>query len=239
MASNSETGHATNVANYKTLLTICLEMGGTYQPTAEVLQIANLQKKSGEIDAPMKLLKDAMPLYTTAVADKDAAFKPLNKWITRVINGFATCGAKEGEVNNATTIAKKITGATKPAEKKAKKNEEADYISQSQASMDMRIENLNKLIAILAANKNYKPNEADLQVAALEAYAALLQTHVDKVKTAGRPVKLAREKRDIVLYTNETGIVDTALLAKKYTLSALGSDSALYKIIKGLKFRNR
>jgi hypothetical protein len=239
MAKISETGHAKNVANFKTLLTICVELGSTYQPTAEILQVANLQKVYSEAEVPMKQLKDAMPLYTTAVADKDAAFKPLNKWITKVINSFATCGAKKGEVNNAVTIAKKITGATKPAAKKAKEGEETDDISQSQYSMDMRLDNLGKFIAILAANKNYKPNETDLQVTALETYVGILQTHVDKVKTASRPVVLAREKRNILLYTPETGMVDLALLVKKYALSCFGSDSATYKIIKGLSFRNR
>lgn len=235
MAKISETGHATNVANFKTLTNICIELGSVYQPTAEVLQVANLQRKSAEADVPMKQLKEALPLYSTAVANKDAVFKPLDKLVTKVVNGFASCGAQKGEVNIAINLGKKIKGDVKPAIRKGTDNES---ISQSQSSMDMRIDNFNGLIAVLAANKNYKPNEADLQVAPLEAYAAELETHAGLVKTAARPVILSREKRDIVLYTPETGMVDLALLVKKYALSCLGSDSATYKLIKGLKFRN-
>lgn len=188
-----------------------------------------------QVVMPMKQLKEALPLYSTAVANKDAVFKPLDKRVTKVVNGFASCGAQKGEVNIAINLGKKIKGDVKPATRKGTDNES---ISQSQTSMDMRVDNFKGLIAVLAANKNYKPNEADLQVAPLEAYAAELETHAGLVKTAARPVILSREKRNIVLYTPETGMVDLALLVKKYALSCLGSGSATYKLIKGLKFRN-
>jgi len=239
MASISETGHAKNVANFKTLVNICTELGTKYQPTADDLQLSNLQTMLTEATTNMEALKAVLPHYTTAVAEKDAAFKPLSKLVTRVINNFATCGAKAGEVNNATTIAKKITGATKPGKKKAMDGEEPDTVSQSQFSMDMRIDNLNRLIAILAANKNYKPNEPDLLVAPLQALSATLKTHVDSVNTTERPVLIAREQRDITLYDKDNGMVEIALKVKKYTLSSLGSDSAIYKQIYHLKFRHQ
>ena len=41
MASNSETGHAKNVANFEDLISFCNGYGATYNPSKEALTITN------------------------------------------------------------------------------------------------------------------------------------------------------------------------------------------------------
>ena len=58
------------------------------------------------------------------------------------------------------------------------------------------------------------------------------------VITVTPPYKKAMAHRDIVLYTKDTGLVDTSKVVKSYCLSVLESSSDMYKNIKHLAFKN-
>jgi hypothetical protein len=45
MASQSETGHAKNVATFNTIISFCQGYGSQYQPAVAALEIANLQSQ--------------------------------------------------------------------------------------------------------------------------------------------------------------------------------------------------
>ncbi|HEV7684518.1 MAG TPA: hypothetical protein VGO68_20580 [Pyrinomonadaceae bacterium] len=80
------------------------------------------------------------------------------------------------------------------------------------------------------------PNKIELKVAALAALAADLTTKSNVVSTSAASLDQARGTRDQLLYLTEDSIINTALLVKNYVQSALGSQSQLYKKIKGLQF---
>lgn len=82
----------------------------------------------------------------------------------------------------------------------------------------------------------YNPNEADLKVAALTAYADDLDTKSNTVSTTSATLNQARGARDRLLYLDDDSVVNTAKLVKTYVQAALGSDSQLYKKIRGLQF---
>jgi hypothetical protein len=83
----------------------------------------------------------------------------------------------------------------------------------------------------------YKPNENDLKIASLQAFAAELKAANDAVSTNFVPLSQARSVRDEVLYTGEDSVVNTALLVKAYVSAAFGTQSGIYKNIKGLQFK--
>lgn len=237
MASNSEKGHAKNVANFKDLITYGTGFGSQYNPSRSELGLPALNSMHTNAEGLLTTLNDAMPPYNTAVALKDEAFKPFNKLITKAFNSFSSCGALKGEVDNAFTLAKKLKGQATKTEK-AKEAEAAgkDPVSQAQLSMDMRLENFDKFIKILAANPKYKPNETELQVASLQALHTQLKTLSEAIVAASGPVLAARSNRNNLLYADETGLVDIANDVKKYIRSVFTADSLEYKKIVTLKF---
>lgn len=237
MASNSEKGHAKNVANFKDLITYCTGFGSQYNPSRSELGLPALSLMHTNAEGVLTTLNDAMPLYNSAVAAKDDAFAPFNKLITKAFNSFSSCGALKGEVDNAFTLAKKIKGQVTKTDK-AKEAEAAgkDPVSQAQLSMDMRIENFDKFIKILAVNTNYKPNETDLKVASMKALHNQLKTLSEAIVAASGPVIAARSSRNNLLYEEKTGLVDIANDVKKYVRSVFTADSLEYKKIVALKF---
>lgn len=141
------------------------------------------------------------------------------------------------------TYVRKLSGGRKSAKPKDDPNA-AEGESQgsggsgsaSQMSYDNQVGNFEAYIEILKNVPAYNPNEADLKVTALTAYAAGLTAKSNTVNTTSATLNQARGQRDQLLYTGDNSIVNTAQLVKSYVQAALGSKSQLNKKIKGLKF---
>jgi hypothetical protein len=236
MSSTNETGHAKNIANFTDLIIVCKNLGTRYNPGRADLKISAVSKQLADTETAQALLNKRVPLRTSAVAQKDAAFKNLPGRTTRVVSYFKSCHPLEGELGNARTIAKKIKGETKKG--KAAK-EGAAGISTSQMSMDSRIENLNRLIEVVAANSNYTPNEADLQVSGLTTYAGQLKSLSEAVLEAEGPENEARASRNQLLYNSQTGLVAIGNDIKAYIKSVFGASSPEYKQVSGIRFFNK
>ena len=96
---------------------------------------------------------------------------------------------------------------------------------------------LDGYFAALANVPSYNPNEADLKLPALQAFADDLRAKNDAVSSTFVPLSQARGLRDQLLYQADNSVVNTALLVKEYVKGAFGTQSQLYKQIKGLEFK--
>ena len=103
-------------------------------------------------------------------------------------------------------------------------------------SYDNQVGNFESYIEIVKNVSTYNPNEADLKVTALTAFAASLTAKSNAVSTTSAALNQARGKRDQLLYLNDDSIVNTAALMKAYVKAATGTQSQLFKKIKGLQF---
>lgn len=234
---NFEQTHAKNVAGCEDLVTYCTAFGTRYNPSNESISLASLTNQYSRGAAAMEAVAAVLPAQTTAVAVKNKAYEPLDKLVTRVLNNFASSGALPAEIKKAMALAKKIRGESTPTDKAKKaKLEGKKPRSNSQQSMDMRMENFGLFIEVVAANSKYQPNEPELQVPALQNYLAQLKVVTQEVTVAGIPVTAAKSKRNAVLYTEETGLVPVCRAAKKYLRSILLPDSPEYKKIAAIKF---
>lgn len=158
----------------------------------------------------------------------------------RANNALQSSGASKGEIADAKTPLRKLTGgratpkikddpATPQDESKASK-------SASQMSYDNQLGNAAAFLAILSNIAAYKPNEPELKIAALQATLADLQAKNNAVSSTAVTLSQARGVRDQLLYLSEDSIVAVALLVKTYVRAAFGADHQLYKQIKGLEF---
>lgn len=111
--------------------------------------------------------------------------------------------------------------------------------STSQRSYDSQIGHIENIVALLSNIPSYNPNEDELKITSLQAFVTELRAVNDDVNTNFVPFSQARSTRDEVLYTSEDSVVNIALLVKAYVSAAFGTQSALYKSIKGLKFERK
>ncbi|MBN2521567.1 MAG: hypothetical protein JXB17_13730 [Bacteroidales bacterium] len=196
-------------------------------------------------------VNSSLPAYNTAIAAREAAFKPLSQLITRVMNSLKASNTGSEIVDKAVTLVRKLQGrraTTKLTEEEKQEliaqgkevNEplaRRSQISSSQLSFDNRIDNLDKLINLLGSIPEYKPNETDLQVVSLKSLLKDLKTKNDAANEAAIPLSNARIARNNILYNNGSGLVDIALNVKAYVKSLFGVKSPQYRQISGLEFK--
>lgn len=142
------------------------------------------------------------------------------------------------------TIARKIYGtratSTKAAEKKAAAaNPEVKVktVSVSQRSYDSQNDNLDRYVEALANTPEYNPNEEELKIVSLKAFAADIRKLNTECNNAAYTLDSSRTTRNTELYAPNTGLVDLALAAKAYVKSAFGATSAEYKRIASVEIR--
>ena len=240
----NETGHVKNVANLKTLVTYLESLGAEYNPSEPAIQLPALQQMHADSSNSITTLTSAMPAYSTAVDVQQEAFDGLPKLSTRVSNAYAAVAGKEA-AETVVSLKKAISGTKgkspsgEEAAKLAADGKEPETRSTSQRSYDNQQQNFEQMVQTVAANPKYKPNETDLKVASLTTYSAALKTKTEAVDTAYAPVLKARNGRDAVLYTAETGVLDRIKQIKSYLKSVYGPSSPQMKYINGLAFRGK
>jgi len=177
----------------------------------------------------------------TAVRERAEAFDTLSPLGRQVRNVAKASGAPEAALDTLETPLRKFSGtrATPKAKPDPARAADAPVDSQhsaSQMSYDNRVGSFRTFVALVKELPSYNPNEVNLKAAALEAYADELDAKNNAVTTTGVALAQARSLRDQLLYTNPDSVVNNALLVKAYVKGAFGSDSPLYKQIKGLEF---
>lgn len=245
MASNSETGHAKNVANFENLITSITAFGPAYNPNKNSIKLPELQSVLDQSKVALNAVNIAHAAFSNAVAARETAFEPFSKLTTRINNALKASDTTVNVNDNVKTIVRKLQGrrASAKISDEEKQALEADgkvvnQISAAQMSFDSRIENFDKLIMLLASVPAYSPNEEDLKLDALKAYHNLLKTKNNDVLVATVQLSNARIKRNELLYKPLVGLVSMALDAKVYLKSVFGVSNPNYKQISKLSFKS-
>ena len=243
MASTSETGLATNVANFETLISYITAFGTDYNPSKNRLTIPELQKILSEAKASLNAVNVAFSAHSNAAAARESAFEPLSKLVTRANNALKATGTTTQVDDSAKTIVRKIQGSRASTkltdeEKKALEAEgkEVNQISTSQMGFSDRLENFAKFITLLSSIPDYVPNEEDLKTASLSASLDNLKIKNSAVLPTEVQLSNARIARNEIQDRPLTGLVDIALDAKVYIKSVFGATSPQYKQVSKLAF---
>ncbi|MBI4726512.1 hypothetical protein HY768_04695 [candidate division TA06 bacterium] len=234
--STTESGHAKNIANFGALVNSVEDIGSSYNPSVADIKLSNLRLINTKLEKILPAVFAAEAPYKLAVNARQTAFDGMSKLATRVINSLAVAGS-DREIKDAKTILKKIRGgkAIKPEDPALA----AKTRSTSQMSYDNRVSNFKELTALLAAIPAYKPNEADLKVAALNAYLDKLPGLGATVNKTALALTTARANRDQLLYAKGTGALAISLKVKKYVKSMSGAATPAYKKLSKLVFYAR
>jgi hypothetical protein len=237
MASQSETGHAKNVATFNTIISFCQGYGSQYQPTLAPLEMANLQSLLQAAQNALDDCKKKQLNFNNEVDKRMQTFQALKPLAQKIIAALSVSGATTLSIEGAKTIYRKIQGrragkiqATENAIPDTPKN-----ISVSQLSYDNLMANFSALIALLESLPEYKPNETELQLSSLTTYLIQLKTANNALTEAYTAWSNSRISRDETLYGKNGGMVDTALQVKNYVKSVFGSSSPQYQQISALQ----
>lgn len=238
-SSVSETDHSKNVKNFETLMISCKGFGSVYNPSNEGLTIANLVLKHLESKKSVKQVKLAETPFNDIEGQRSIVFKPLKATATKVLNALRSSKVPSTVIDDAETINRKIQGkrADNTVEEAVEGKEAKAKNSVSQQSFDMQLDHFEKLVALVDLEANYKPNETELKVATLNAYATQLDAINTSVKDAYTPYKNALDFRNDMLYAPQTGLIETAKAVKNYVKSVFGNASPQYKQISKLVFK--
>lgn len=244
MASTSETGNAKNVDNLGVLIADIISFGAKYNPSNPFLLVTALKAKETSARASINAVSSASVLYSNVSNRRENAFKPLNSIVTRALNSLRSSTSTQNTDAAMAAIARKIYGtraaSTKAAARKAAAaNPEAKAVtvSVSQRSYDSLTDNLDRYVEALASTPEYNPNEEELKIVSLKAFAAELRALNSECNTASCALYGARTARNTELYAPNTGLVDLAITAKTYVKSAFGATSPEYKRIASIKFK--
>ena len=233
-------GHPVNVNNLETMISFCTGYGGQYNPTNPLISLGNLTTKHTDSVAELAKVNLVFAPWDNSVNDRKALFEPLSRLCTRILNAVQASGATEEYIKDVKTIIRKLQGkratpAVKDNPTTPDDESEASH-SASQMTFGQRIENLDKLIDLLASNPLYNPNEPDIRVPDITNLRNNMITANTAVMNTFAPLSNARIQRDVVLYDLTTGLVKLAEDVKKYVKSVFGATSPQYKQISALKF---
>lgn len=238
----NEAGHAKNIANFASYISIVTTFGTVYKPSNSQIAIAAMQTRLTSFQAALDAVTPKTSAETLALNERQTVFEPFSTLVTRIVNAAAVSVNDQLFSNDLRTIARKLQG--RRASKKVEDDpltpdidESKQSISASQMSFDNRIANFEELINLLNANGSYKPNENDLKISALETMLADMKTKNTAAVNAVNEARAARIARDEALYNETDGIITLANLVKKYVKSLFGANSPQYKQLTALQFR--
>lgn len=241
--STNQTGHEQNVVNLGVIITRVSTFQTGYNPSRAAFAIPNLSelKTSGENVISSWNLADNV--FKKSIAARTLAFSNFDSLITRSINSLRISGASEQTIEQAETLVRELRGDRASDkltdEEIAEAKEKGEDLSQNvlhNSTFDSKIENFKKYVQFLGLSSEYNPNEADLKIEALNNKLNLLKTANDNYNSTDAALNAARLRRNSVLYTNTTGLVDISLGVKLYVKSAYGATSPEYKSISDIQF---
>lgn len=241
MSSTSETGHAKNVANFKSLIDFCAGYGPAYNPPKTTLKLPALNAMHEAAEAAIAATTTQKNSFDTATGARQAAYEDLRPLSTRIINLLPATDASPQTIDDAKSLNRLIQGrrATPPAKDTTAdgKPSEDHHISVSRQSYDMLADNFAALVDLVASIPTYTPHEDELKAETLTERIASLKAANQTVSQKEVALSNARIARDKILYTEKTGLVDTALDVKKYIKAAFGATSPQYAQVEGILFR--
>ena len=223
------------------LIIILVGLGANYNPSQSLILLSALQDKLTEAKNALAAVDAAEADKTAAINEIQAEAENLDKYAVNIKR------AVEVEINDAAftadiqSIVNRYASSSRdtglPDDPSTPEDESRTTRSTSQRSRDNQIAYLADIAALIRTRPDYKTNDADYTLAAIEAKIAQLTTKNNAAKTAVAALGNALDERDRVLYDPETGVLKLVKLIKTQLALKPGKESAAYQQINALEFR--
>ncbi len=235
MASSSETGHAKNIANAKSLNETNAGFGASYAPSNPLLVNATMVLQQTASAGLQTTVNQQSGIFEPLRNARKDIYKPVKPLVRRVRSAAKSCGASPEFVKDVNTLVKKILGERITAVTPTPTDPAGT--SASQQSFDLVTDNFEQLVELLKNEPLYNPGTAALKTAALTLKLTAMKNANNAVKNGVVPFNNAVIARDKALYTTTTGLVDVCQASKDEVRSSFGFSSPEFKLVSKLQFR--
>ena len=221
MASNSEVGHAKNLANFELLLDLITQVGAPYNPSNATLAIPAVTTTLATCTTDYKNWAAKLITFKDESDKREIGFAPLKTLVTEVNASVQQLDEPQQTFNDIQALVSKIHGADNRIKKSIASKQidtsipidpsnptplPIDPISTAQLSYDSALKNFDLLIQRLQKITSYAPNEVDIQIATLTALYNALVILNKNAGSATNALDLARNQRNLSFYAPATGL---------------------------------
>lgn len=235
----AETGHAINVVRFESMISFCTGYGGDYKPSNPAIELAALNAALAAGQTMLDGVTTGLVGWKGKVNFRENQYLGVGKLATKVSAAFAICGTTANAIADMQGFVRKLAGARKKklvVDDPNTVENEAAHNSVSQRSYTQTAEHFDAMIEMCINEPLYNPNEAELQIAALQAKSAAMKAANTGVVDSVTALSNNRISRNAVLYTDDKSIFELAKLVKLYIKSLYGQGSPQFKQVSGLKF---
>ena len=232
MSSITERTLGSRIANADALATH-LTTFAAYAPIRPEDSVVNYKAHITSTKAANTLVATNQTIYSNAVENRVKLFSKNPDSLAKVLGLIASyVRSKFGKTSKeADDVAKLISKIRGTRNAKLKKNEEGEFVSQSQVSYGSRTMKFADIIAKLAQfGTDYAPTNVKVKLLALNAQLAGLTTANNAVASAYGLLKPSKDVR-ASLYLD---LKDRSGRIKESVKSQFGIKASEYKLIKGL-----
>ena len=243
MPSQSEVGHAKNVANLQKL-TEQVNVYTLYNPPVDNLKLVNLQTLYTTASTKLSEVEDKRHANKNAITLRQSAFENLKSTCTKIINLLDILGLSQGTLDQAKSLNRTIQGGQKktttpPQDPNNQQPTTNNSISTSRQSYTQQADNFGILLQLLSTIPSYTPNEDDLKLINLNIYKDSLVSSTQAVDQTEAELNNKLIERDNILYADGTGLYSIAQNVKKYVKSLYGATSPEYTNVSSIEFTSR
>jgi hypothetical protein len=247
MNTNSNTGHAKNMANLAVLTQVIETMGAAYNPSNSNLSLEALKARLLDSQNTLSEVNQKLNAWKLNTNLREIGFKKFDDLITRLQGALASSQVTPQTLNDFDALIKKVRGGAKlskadagrvvPKEGEAPVEEEPGVSHKlSKQSFDGKLEVFSQMILLLKSEQYYQPNEFDYSVEGLQSTYANLQMMNSLANQSMVELKAVRSERNTNFYGEGDSLLETVKQTKNYVKSLLGNKSQHYKTLKSIKF---
>jgi len=237
MASNSETGHVVNIANFRVLIERCEEFGGVYDPENVDISIAQMRAKWSAADALQSAYIVAVEATKIPINERELLFRNIGKIAVRSMNVYIASKASRPAIEDVKGYVNKLTGRYVRVKRHEDGSRDPKHVSRSEQGYVKKAEHFAMLIELLRNDANYAPKEVSLQLDSLEALLADAKMATAEIFGLEAEATMRRLERDHALYDLGTGLCDLALSCKSYVKGVFGAGSPEARSVVSIRLR--
>ena len=251
MANNSS-GQQKIVSNFAEIIDIVETFGTEWKPIDDSLTLVNLKARHAAAETLIESYNQATLFDQLKTDERRNAYISLNGLVKNIFASAKACKMAEATIDRVKTLKDLIDGTnvTQAAARRDQKNEKAKSLlpegtaapetsksrSVSQQTFDDRYDNFKLLITLLTTSGDYKTNEDNLTIEALNAYLTQLATANKATRDADNALKVKREERDKLLSGAENSIYADVTGIKNYLILKEGRLGVNYKKVTAYTF---
>ncbi len=224
---------------YSRLVGLCTGFGETYKPGQQNLQLKAMRALLVKAQSSLQDVKSKTNAYKHVTNAREIFFADVDRLASQITFTLKAAGVPRQTLDDARYYFRLITRRLKyrapiPAAEgeeqplKARRHTQGGYVS--------RAGNLGKLVDLVSAVPEYKPNEVELQVEQLQAKVDRLHELNKEVALAKAARSKAISHRNKVLYEDVESLVDNASRVKSYVRVVYGFNSDEMKQVVNLSF---